>query len=42
MPDGASFQFMGCVELRQAEADKVDEQRGELEFFEDDFPDLKA
>lgn len=31
------------VELRQAEADKVDEdQRGELEFFEDDFPDLKV
>ncbi|WP_035572980.1 AMP-binding protein [Halomonas halocynthiae] len=30
------------VELRQSEADKVDEQRGELEFFEDDFPDVKS
>lgn len=30
------------VELRQAEVDKLEEQRGDLEFFEADFPDLKA
>lgn len=29
------------VELRHAETNKADDQRGELEFFEDDFPDLK-
>ncbi|MDT0501047.1 MULTISPECIES: AMP-binding protein [unclassified Halomonas] len=30
------------VELRQAEADKASDQRGEMEFLEGDFPDLKG